>query len=164
MKIYCKNGEIVDSLNKYYETEHWENITRQYIESDLSQKCYNCKKESIPGKFIHRTKKRLGCEKLTDILLLCNDCIDSLPDKSKKKTERMQLSRMGFNERYLSESKKHKILNIKPHLRGYVLSKYFSKKASMYNPSTRWINQQVKKTCNWIRRNEKVMFNNIENM
>ncbi len=156
MKIECKTGEIVNSLNKYYQTIHWKNIIRTYMESDLSKRCFRCKKECIPVKFHHRTKKRLGNEKLTDIVPLCFDCIGSKLSNSKKKTERHELCGFGFNKN-MSEAQKNKILLIEPKLRGNVLSKYYSRMAGKYNPSQTWINNQVKLTCKWIKKQEKAL-------
>lgn len=55
----------------------------------------------------------------------------------------------------MSEAQKNKILSISPELRGNVLSKYYSKISREYNPSQTWINNQVKLTCKWIKKQDK---------
>jgi hypothetical protein len=157
MKIICKNGEIVHSLERYYKTYHWKILVLNYNESDLSKRCFKCKIDCIPSHFLHRTRKRIGNEKLTDLLPVCSSCIDAKPDRSKKKNERRQFSAIGFNPNTLSESQKNWLISIRPNLRGYVLSKLFSEKASSYKPSKQWVNAQVKKACKWIRKTEKEM-------
>jgi len=154
MKIDCKTGEIVNSLSKYYQTRHWGNIIRTYMDSNLSKRCFHCKKECIPSQFRHRTKKRLGNEKLTDIVPLCSNCIGVKLSHSKRKTERHELCKFGFSTN-MSEAQKNKILSISPELRGSVLSKYYSKISREYNPSQTWINNQVKLTCKWIKKQDK---------
>jgi len=161
MKIDCKTGEIVNSLEQYYNTKHWENIIRSYIESNLSQKCFHCKKECIPSEFRHRTKTRFGHEKLTDIIPLCSNCFSFRNNRSKKKIERHHFGKFGFNSNHLSESKKHYLLSIDPKQRGLILSKYYSKILSGHNPSSTWINSQVKKACKWIKKHEKVSMQNF---
>ena len=155
-KIHCKNKEIVN-INNYYNTEHWKNLTISYINSNLSKRCAHCKKElkENPIYFIHKTKIRIGNEKLTDILPLCEECFkckDLRKLKSKKKTERFQLSNFGFNPKKINGHQKRLFLSIPAERRGVALSKYYSNRCKLYNPSSQWINNQVKKTCKWIKK------------
>jgi len=165
MIIRCKTGEKVNTLKRYYLTNHWKLITAQYLQSELSKLCYKCRKSNTPEHFHHRTKKRIGNEKLTDLLPICVNClvIDDRPPSSKKKAERRQLAPLGFNAFHLTDDQKNWMLSIRPHLRGYTLSKYYSQKAHKYKPSTKWINNQVKKACKWIRKAEKELHIDIEN-
>ena len=146
-------------MTKYYETQHWKIITTLYDNSDLSKLCYKCRKSNKPYQYKHRTKTRIGNEKLTDIMPICQSCslLDSKPQRSKKKIERLQLSAFGFNPDKISNDQKNWIMSIKPYLRGHMLSKYFVKKAQDYHPSNQWINNQVRKTCKWIKRHKKEM-------
>jgi len=161
MKIQCKTKETVSSFKEYYQTKHWNNLIREYIQSDLSKLCFKCKKSITPEHFLHRTKTRLGKEKLTDIIPICSSCIeyyiDIKPNRGKKKTERRALAPLGFNEKFIEETQKQWLISISPPLRGYIISKYYSDRAKRYKPSKQWINAQVKKACKWIRKQEKEM-------
>jgi hypothetical protein len=76
--------------------------------------------------------------------------------QSKKKLERKNFSFIAFNENFLANHQKQYLLSIKPKLRGCFLSKYYSKIGKEYRVSQWWINQQVKKACKWIRRQENI--------
>ena len=155
--IICKTGESTNSLKQYYNTKHWKILTLNYMESELPNLCYLCKKSNIPSHFHHRTKKRMGKEKLTDIMPVCETCnfLDRRPNKSKKQAERRQLALFGFNEKYFSDDQKNWLKSINSQSRGIILSKFFSQRARKYRPSQKWINSQVKKVCRWIRKNQK---------
>jgi hypothetical protein len=155
MIVNCKTGEIVTSWEKYYETIHWENLIRSYIQSELSNLCYRCKTPITPSYFLHRTKKRLGNEKLTDIMPVCSNCLNFRPDKSKKKNERRELAPIGFNEKKLTQIDCDRFLSYPPKFRGYYISKYYAERAFKYKPSKQWINAQTKKACKWIRQQKK---------
>jgi len=160
-KVACgKTKELVFSLNQYFETLHWKLTIQHYMESDLPKVCYLCRSEINPIYFHHRTKIRLGNEKLTDIMPICQSCFDRYEnDKArrngKKKSERFLLRQFGFNSSTLSIDDKRWLQNIHPHKRSHILSGYYMNKARRYNPSSFWINQQVKSTCKWIRKTEK---------
>lgn len=155
MRIICRTGEKVNNIKEYYDTIHWETLKNNYRKSELSKICCKCKKSIDPIMFIHRTKNRLGNEKLSDIMPVCDFCQDKKPNRSKKQAERMQLAPMGFNPSKISLEEKEGFLSIEPELRGKVLTKYYMKKAKTYKPSSKWINTQVNKTCKWIRSQEK---------
>ena len=164
MRIVCKTGETVHSLKRYYETEHWIQLTLSYNQSDLTKRCFKCKTQCSPSHFLHRTKKRIGNEKLTDLLPVCAACINAKPEISKKKNERMLLAPLGFRSYQLTDEQKIWLCSIKPKLRGHILGKYFSQKAIQYKPSKVWINIQVKKACKWIRKQEKEMRISLESV
>ena len=160
-KISCKTGETVYSITSYYNTNHWKILKQQYMESELSKLCYKCRNSNIPYNFHHRTKIRLGNERLNDIMPICCCCKNiANPSSSKKKTERRQLSPLGFRCTSLSDGQKNWLLSMRPTLRGVILSKYYSNKASQYNPSSRWINTQVKLTSKWIKKQKKELIGN----
>jgi len=161
MKIVCKTSEIVFSLKRYYETVHWSKLTLDYMRSELTQRCFKCKTTCTPSHFLHRTKKRIGNEKLTDLLPVCAACIDAKVDHSKKKNERRLLARFGFNTKYLTPSQKQWLFSINPKTRGHVLGKYYAQRASEYKPSKRWVNDQTKQACKWIRRQEKELLRTV---
>lgn len=57
----------------YLRSDHWHNVKKRYRKSRLPWKCGCCqgiKKLDLH----HKTYKRLGSERLTDLLPLCRDC------------------------------------------------------------------------------------------
>jgi len=162
-EIFCKDTKETVNIKDYYKTQHWFNLQLEYMKSDLSKRCCKCKLNNIPAIFIHRTKKQIGNEKLTDISPLCSQCSNSNIKPSKKKTERQSLSRFGFNPDYLTADEKNWYLSIKSYLRGHIISKHFSNRAAQYKPSQQWINNQVNKACKWIKKCEKSIRYDLEN-
>lgn len=79
----------------------------------------------------------------------------NLEVRSKKKLIRKELHFLSFNPSKLDIKEQEWILSIEPKLRGNILSKYYSQKASGYSPSSTWINSQVNNTCRWIKRLKK---------
>jgi len=165
MRINCKTGEKAYSLTQYYNTKHWQILVQNYNESNLVKLCFKCKfPQIISSHFLHRSKKRIGNEKLTDLLPVCPSCVDARPNKSKKKAERRQLAPFGFRSFDLTDTQKKWIMAIRPNRRGFSLSKHYASKASSYKPSKQWVNAQVKKTCKWIRLQEKEIILSLENV
>ena len=160
-KIFCSGtNELILSPFQYFESKHWKLTIQHYMESDLPKRCYICKSEINPIHFHHKTKFRMGRERLTDIMPICPPCYDRCrEDKAKrngkKKSERFLLQQFGFNSSTLSNEDKNWLQNIHPRRRSHVLSSYYHQRACRYHPSSHWINQQVKYTCKWIRKNEK---------
>jgi 5-methylcytosine-specific restriction endonuclease McrA len=59
------------SYQDYLKSDHWQETRQRYIESDRPQKC-RC---GAPRYAIHHlTYVRLGCERLTDLEAICDDC------------------------------------------------------------------------------------------
>ena len=60
---------------QYLKSVHWEKIKEEYKKSDLfTGKCYTCEKDLKTCHFHHQTYKRLGNERLTDIISICSKC------------------------------------------------------------------------------------------
>jgi 5-methylcytosine-specific restriction endonuclease McrA len=66
------------SYSDYLRSDHWADVKRRYRASKLNKgRCHSCR-EKKPCDLHHRTYKRLGEERLTDLFLLCRDCHSEL--------------------------------------------------------------------------------------
>lgn len=73
---YLQKNHI--TYQQYLESEHWQELRKRFLESKLCwkfghNKCWAC------GSFAnlnvhHRTYIRLGCERIDDLMLLCQSC------------------------------------------------------------------------------------------
>jgi len=63
-----------NSYKNYLNSEHWKDVKYRFNKSKLNKKCcYACKnKENL--NLHHKTYKRLGHEKLNDLIYLCQSC------------------------------------------------------------------------------------------
>lgn len=166
--LVCSTSkETIYSYKEYIESIHWKLLKERYLISGLSKRCYKCNSKEVPYEFYHRTYKRMGKEKLTDIVPMCLKCYEVILDtkhnltekswnvprkKGKKKALRFQLKRYAFNPCNLSESEYNWMVNLQPRLRGCLLSKYFSNKVKAYQVSPSWINKQVSNASKWIQK------------
>ena len=59
---------------EYLDTEHWKTTRKRFWESKLHNgACYSCgSKEKL--QVHHKTYRRIGKERLTDLCLLCDEC------------------------------------------------------------------------------------------
>src|SRR5438874_1611898 len=74
-KFHTKLARLgFSSYEEYLQSPHWQDLKRRYYASKLSKKCFVCKKKPIIPSFHHRTYKRLGKERLMDIVLTCKEC------------------------------------------------------------------------------------------
>lgn len=63
----------------YLQSRHWRDIRARYYKSGRPKECYVCgSKEQLH--LHHRTYKRVGRERLKDLILLCKDCHGDLHD------------------------------------------------------------------------------------
>jgi len=162
-------NELVKGFDELYKSHHWLNLIRQYKESNLTNICYSCKiKPDTVNKlhYKHRTIARIGNEKISDIIPLCSRCTqNNIKNRSRKKAERFQLKKYAFNPDKLSEGQIDWLINIHPRKRGDTIAKWYSQKTKGCNPSSKWINAQITKTCKWIRKylkeNEIVFFEDV---
>lgn len=72
-RIYCSDtGETASGLNAYYRTRHWKAFRLLIIaERPECERCF----DPAPNPDIHhKTYKRLGKERMTDVSLLCKKC------------------------------------------------------------------------------------------
>lgn len=68
-------GMGYSSYREYLSGDHWRDVRRRYWASKLAKKgcCAGCGATSILN-LHHRTYKRIGEERLTDLILVCRDC------------------------------------------------------------------------------------------
>ena len=72
--VFCKNtGETFTNYKEYLKSDHWKNVKKRYKDSKLTQKCYICGSNKHIN-IHHKTYKRLGKEKLNDLVPLCQEC------------------------------------------------------------------------------------------
>jgi len=63
------------SYQQYLKGEHWQDVRRRYWKSKLHNGgCYVCERTNVQLQLHHKTYKRVGNERLNDLLLLCGDC------------------------------------------------------------------------------------------
>lgn len=61
------------SYREYLASAHWADVRRRFWASKLPKHCSGC--QSTVGLVLHhRTYKRIGTERLTDLILVCRDC------------------------------------------------------------------------------------------
>jgi len=73
--ITCRNGETADTYQDYLRTTHW-SVMRKKIKAKYKGKCACCgftAKDEIMHVH-HLTYERVGKERLTDLVLLCESC------------------------------------------------------------------------------------------
>jgi 5-methylcytosine-specific restriction endonuclease McrA len=65
---------IKQNYDKYLKSAHWQDVRRRYKASKLHKDaCYACG-TSEGLQLHHKTYKRVGRERLNDLLYLCGDC------------------------------------------------------------------------------------------
>lgn len=77
---YCKDtSEIVNNYQEYLKTEHWTNLKIRFKASKLYKdgKCHLCKSKTMIN-IHHKSYKRIGNERLNDLIVLCNLCHSKL--------------------------------------------------------------------------------------
>ncbi len=66
-----------EKYKEYIKSEDWQDVRRRYFASKLwkvqGKKCYCCE-ERKPVDLHHKTYKRLGYERLGDLIAICRDC------------------------------------------------------------------------------------------
>lgn len=73
-------GETFEDVYEYLESNHWQNkkeIFLTYI-SKHPNKCYMCRRNRKNVNIRHANHKRLGNEKDTDLIVLCENCLDRI--------------------------------------------------------------------------------------
>lgn len=75
---------------EYLKTDHWQNVKLRYYQSKLPKTCYICGTKEHRN-LHHKSYKRIGNERLTDLIVLCekhhHECHVLLKE-----------TRQGFNE------------------------------------------------------------------
>lgn len=60
----------------YLRSPHWQDVRRRYWASKMPKNCAVCGRNDVPRDLHHRTYKRLGKERLHDLVPLCRQCHD----------------------------------------------------------------------------------------
>lgn len=72
--IICNDtGETFTNYKEYLSSNHWSDVKNRYYASKLPKKCGRCLQKK-PCDLHHKTYKRIGEERLTDLILLCREC------------------------------------------------------------------------------------------
>lgn len=74
-----------NSYNDYLKSEHWKDLRARYFKSKLPRTCKIC--ESSRVELHHRSYKRLGHERLDDLIPLCRTHHQALHDWFKLKQQ-----------------------------------------------------------------------------
>jgi len=75
--ILCEDTkETCLTYKKYLQSKHWKNIKIRYANSKLNHNCVVCGvlKETKYMHHHHKSYKRIGNERLNDIIILCEQC------------------------------------------------------------------------------------------
>lgn len=64
----------VGDYRAYLRTPHWQDVRRRYWASKMPKRCAVCGRTDTPLDLHHRTYKRIGNERLSDLILLCRQC------------------------------------------------------------------------------------------
>lgn len=97
------------NYKSYLESKHWQDLRKRFYKSKLVKKidnkivCYSCE-EIKPLSLHHKTYKRMGKEKLNDLVLLCQNChylAHKIHDENKKlKNTEFYQSRLNLSNSY----------------------------------------------------------------
>ena len=68
----------VANYNDYLRSEHWQDVKKRYRQSRYPWVCFCCGASDRPLDLHHRSYKRLGQERLMDLLPLCRECHDAV--------------------------------------------------------------------------------------
>lgn len=84
--IYCKDTNETVTGEQYLNSKHWR-ILRKKIYDKYNGKCKKCHKtfDSQHMNVHHLTYKRIGKEKESDLVLLCEKCHSKIHDEKNKK-------------------------------------------------------------------------------
>ena len=83
MKISCSTGEQVIGYPSYLQTNHWKNFRLEVIR-ERKNECERCFDVVEVPQIHHKTYKRLGKEKISDVTLLCPKCHKIIHNKRKE--------------------------------------------------------------------------------
>lgn len=109
-KIVCKDtGETTKVYKDYLRTKHWR-LLREKIAKLYDYSCADCGKSIVEGYEIHHlTYKRIGNEKIDDLVCLCKDCHEKRTKDIKEKKERnkkLSNAKLSDKIKYTEEMKK----------------------------------------------------------
>ena len=73
--VECRDtGEIVGTYSDYLETKHWKRFRSKFLREKKNRICFICGDTPKSIHLHHKTYKRLGNEKISDIVSLCQSC------------------------------------------------------------------------------------------
>jgi 5-methylcytosine-specific restriction endonuclease McrA len=72
--IACKTGEVANTYRDFLKSNHWRMTRSRYWKSKLPKVCGCCGTSDKPLELHHKTYKRIGMERLNDLILLCREC------------------------------------------------------------------------------------------
>ena len=84
--IKCRDTHETVTGDNYLASRHWRNL-RASILSERGNACQKCKKKSDKLNVHHITYKRIGNEKKSDLLVVCENCHSKIHNKKKKKPD-----------------------------------------------------------------------------
>jgi len=160
--VTCRDtNEKAFSYKEYIETEHWRMLKEEHRRSKLSKVCHKCRSEEVFD-FRLRTKKRIGNEKLIDLVPFCKTCFveESINPKEKlnlrnvgkKKIVRRSLKPLAFNPLKLTDEEKRVLFSIEPKLRGSKIYEFYRKRTKGLGATNQWLTSQTKTTCKWVKK------------
>lgn len=100
-RIKCKDtGETAREYKDYLKTQHWKSL-RERVAKAYSYTCNNCGVNVSQGYEIHHlTYKRVGNEKMDDLVCLCRNCHQKETERIKQqKEENKRLQNAPFIEK-----------------------------------------------------------------
>ncbi|WP_354005557.1 HNH endonuclease [Paenibacillus polymyxa] len=72
--IICNDtGEIFTTYKDYLGGRHWQNVRKRFAESKFKNECNVCKSKNKLN-LHHKSYKRVGKERLNDLVYLCESC------------------------------------------------------------------------------------------
>lgn len=107
MSFYDKLRKLgFDSYQDYLKSEHWLDVRKRFWASKLGAKkrCAGCLRKDVPLQLHHRTYRRIGAEKLGDLVQVCGECHAAIHDREKNNRGRMNL--WGATKRTLRRKRK----------------------------------------------------------
>lgn len=83
----CKDtNETALTYKEYLLTTHWRNLKEKMYKSKYKYECYSCKCKT-KLELHHKTYKRIGNERLNDMIWLCRDCHEATHKVNKQGTQ-----------------------------------------------------------------------------
>ena len=77
--VECRDtGEIVGTYSEYLETEHWKRFRSKFLRKKRHKICFICGDTPKSIHLHHKTYKRLGNERISDVVALCQLCHEEI--------------------------------------------------------------------------------------
>ena len=96
------------NYSAYLRSPHWQEVRRRYWASKLPKCCVVCRRNDVPLDLHHRTYKRIGKERLTDLVPLCRRCHKETHLVVDDRKERKRNPRLWSAHRAVAKKKKKK--------------------------------------------------------